>query len=217
MKFLGISTFLTRCLLTASGLVADESGSAQMPKKHFAVFEKYCLDCPDPDTQKGKLDLETLSFDMTKDIETAEHWQNILDSINSGEMPPEKKKQISVEEKTEFLRDLSIEMVKARNILSDNGGEITMRRMNRREYENSMENLLGFKPDVSALPTDDGSAEFDTFGNSLFFSSDQFETYRKIAIKALSSALRDFSKKPKFKITRIEPEETVSKVFFDLA
>ena len=217
MERLNILSLLAGFVLINTSLWAEDSKSAFMPKKHFAVIEKYCLDCHDTDTQKGKLDLETLSFDMTKDIPTAEHWQNILDSINSGEMPPEKKKQIAPEEKAAFLSDLSVQMVKARDILSDNGGEITMRRMNRREYTNSMEVLLGFRPDVKTLPTDDGSFKFDTYGSSLFFSSDQFETYRKIAESNLRIALKNFEKKPEAKKQHIEPEFELLKIFLDLA
>ncbi|MCM8530446.1 MAG: DUF1587 domain-containing protein [Lentisphaeraceae bacterium] len=211
-----LKNLLFSCALasTTVSVVAEEP--AIMPQKHFKVFEKYCLECHDTDTQKGKLDMETLSFDMTKDIPTAEHWQNILDSINSGEMPPEKKTQISPEEKTAFLSDLSIQMVKARDILSDNGGEITMRRMNRREYTNSMESIFGFKPDVRSLPTDDGGAKFDTFGDSLFFSSDQFETYREIAKQTLSIALKELKDPPQAKVKRVDPENTISKMFKEI-
>ncbi|MCM8535005.1 MAG: DUF1592 domain-containing protein [Lentisphaeraceae bacterium] len=210
-----VKVFWSCTLLTSANSVLSDD--AIMPKKHLKVLEKYCFDCHDTDTQKGKLDLETLSFNMTKDIPTAEHWQNILDSINSGEMPPEKKKQISPEEKTALLRDLSIQMVRARDILSDNGGEITMRRMNRREYTNSMESLLGFKPDVRELPTDDGSFKFDTYGNSLFFSSDQFELYRKIAQVNLRTAMKGFKKKPKSEKKHIEPEFELIHTFLEVA
>ena len=92
---------------------------------------------------EGKLNLEGISFEVGKDIPTAESWSNILAAINAGEMPLEGSDQFSHAEKTEFLQDLSIQMVKARNILSDSGGEITMRRLNQREYQNTLETLFG--------------------------------------------------------------------------
>ena len=69
-------------------------------------------------------------------------------SINAGEMPPEKKKQASNEEKAEFLDDLSETMVLARKALSDSGGKITMRRLNRREYQNTIKELTDEKDDL---------------------------------------------------------------------
>ena len=53
--------------------------------------------------------------------------------MNSGEMPPEDEKQPSPAEKEAFLADLSRQLVIARKLLADTGGEITMRRLNRRE------------------------------------------------------------------------------------
>lgn len=182
------------------------SRSAVMPQKHFALLENYCLDCHDNDTQKGKLNLETLSFEISKDIPTAEHWDNILAALNSKEMPPENKRQIPGDEKAAFLSDLAQQMVVARNVLGDSGGEITMRRLNRREYQNTLETLVGFQPDVSDLPNDDSPGGFDTSGASLFFSSDQFEQYRATAKRALTYALRN-AKRPAPQIIRHEGEK----------
>lgn len=57
----------------------------------------------------------------------------MLNALNSGEMPPEDEKQPSPAEKEAFLADLSRQLVIARKLLADTGGEITMRRLNRRE------------------------------------------------------------------------------------
>ncbi|NNE35029.1 MAG: DUF1592 domain-containing protein, partial [Rhodothermales bacterium] len=145
---------------------------------------------------------------------TAEWWSRILAAINAGEMPPMDAEKISDAEKAAFLADLSVQMVKARNILSDSGGETTVRRLNRREYQNTLEALLGFRPDVSALPADDGTGGFDTAGASLFFSADQFEQYRATATSALKIALSD-REKPRSETQRVEPENTHSKEYFD--
>ena len=181
----------------------DEARIARMPEKHFALFEKYCLNCHDADTEKGKVNLEGLSFEISRDIPTAQLWDDILAAMNSKEMPPEDKKQVPDDEKAAFLSKLSEQMVVARSILSDSGGEITMRRMNRREYQNTLESLLGLRPDVGTLPDDDGTGGFDTAGASLFFSSDQFEAYRGIARAALQHVL---SGNPTHKIVRQEGE-----------
>lgn len=68
--------------------------------------------------------------------------------MNSGEMPPKDKKQLSTVEKTEFLADLSNKMVAAWNIHSDSGKNIIMRRLNRREYANTIRDLVGVEVSV---------------------------------------------------------------------
>ncbi|GAA4446734.1 DUF1592 domain-containing protein [Novipirellula rosea] len=185
-----------------------------MPKKHFEVLRTYCFDCHDSASREGQLNLESLSLEISQDIPTAEWWSKILAALNAGEMPPMDAEQITDNEKAALLEDLSVQMVKARNILSDSGGEITLRRLNRREYQNTLESLLGFRPDVSNLPADDGTGGFDTAGASLFFSADQFEQYRATATAALKIALSD-RMKPRSQTHRVEPEETHSKEYFD--
>ena len=80
-------------------------------------------------------------------------------------------------EKADFLDELAQTMVSARRSLADSGGRITVRRLNRREYQNTIEQLLGLKIVVSSLPADGGSGTFDTVGASQFISSDQIEQY----------------------------------------
>lgn len=188
-----------------------EEKKAVFPEKHFAVLESYCLDCHDADTEKGGIDLEDLTFNIDT-VQTAETWQKVLNAMNSGDMPPKKKKQLTFEEKSTFLADLSHQLVVARDILSDTGGVITMRRLNRREYENTVEDLLGVRIDAKALPDDANSGGFDTTGSALFFSSDQFEQYLALAHDALDAAFI-FGKQPKAETLKRESEPSLNKFY----
>ncbi len=203
---LSLSVFLFT--LAFAGVSAGAESSrlfGEMPEKHFAVFDKYCLDCHDSLTEKGSVNLEDLPFTMDS-VESAERWQKVLNSLNSGEMPPDDKKQLTDEEKTEFLADLSNQLVVARDALADSGGVITMRRLNRREYENTIEDLLGVRIHVGDLPDETGSGSFDTDGSSLFFSSDQLETYLRLAEHALDFAMEG-GKKPNVAKKRVQTED----------
>ncbi len=211
MRFIsGIILFLA-AVAGPSFAVAQTTAppQAMMPDKHFDIFDTYCLDCHDSATADGGVDLESLSFDIDT-IASAELWQKVLNVTNSGEMPPKRKDQMTTEEKTEFLADLSEQLMVARDILSDSGGVITMRRLNRREYENTIESLLGVRVDASTLPSDENPGGYDTAGSALFFSSDQFEQYRKLARKALDKAIL-YGDKPKVKTLRVEPETSINK------
>ena len=182
----------------------------ELPEKHFPFLEKYCLECHDTLMEEGKVNLEEIPFQVTT-IEEAELWQKVLNSMNSGEMPPEDEKQPEQEEKADFLDALAQTMVDARRSLSDTGGEITMRRLNRREYQNSIASLMGFEPDVSSLPADGGAGTFDTVGSSQFISSDQIEQYLKLGRSAIGEWIQrqaTVGRKPK--TFRVEPENTVN-------
>ena len=175
-------------LLGGQGLAfAQESGIA-FPKEKLGPFlETHCIRCHGPEKQKGKMRLDTLSLSVT-DNETAGSWQQVLDTLNAGEMPPEDEPQPDPAAKADFLEALATAMVDARRHLADHGGTITMRRLNRREYANSLRDLLGAKINVSELPPDTSSTAFDTSSSSLIMSSDQFEQYLALGREALNEA-----------------------------
>ncbi len=205
-------TPLLLCLLAAltPAPAQAEELIPELPEKHFDFLDKYCLECHDALTEKGSVNLEDLAF-VISNIEEAELWQKVLNTMNAGEMPPEDKKQPGESEKADFLDALAQTMVDARRSLSDTGGEITMRRLNRREYQNSMASLLGFEVDVSNLPADGGGSTFDTEGASLFISSDQIEQYLKLGRSAVGEWLerRAVIGQPA-KLFRLEPEKSVN-------
>lgn len=196
MKFrIYIFYFVLLCAVTiAAGATAQNKSSADegvsvMPKQTKQLFNQYCYDCHDANTSEGGVDLESLPLDISQDLPTAELWSKVLGEINSGEMPPRDSDQLSDLTKAKFLRMLSEKMVTARARLSDSGGAITMRRLNRREYAKTMFDLLGVEPDVRDLPSDEESGDFDTVGANLFLSSSQIETYRRIAKETLIKAI----------------------------
>ncbi len=182
------------CLLSALifaqpvALIAEETASrATMNERHKAFLQNHCEGCHGAEKHKGKFRVDHLSFSMTN-LETAEKWQKVLNQINSGEMPPEDEPQPSRDAKADFLEDLSNVMVAARRSLSDQRGAITMRRLNRREYRNTLRELLGVEINVSELPSDTGTGGFDTVGANLFMSGNQFEQYQTLGREALTEA-----------------------------
>ena len=178
---------VTLNLLCAS-VCAQDAPTSVLPAKHKSLLRTYCYQCHDADAKEGGVNLKDLSFDLGT-METAATWQKVLGVINAGEMPPEGEAQLTAVEKTAFLDDLSHRIVVARKILADSGGVITMRRLNRREYANTIRDLLGVEVNVDALPDDANPGGFDTSGGSLFLSSDQFEKYLEIGQTALDLAL----------------------------
>ncbi len=168
-------------------LLAAETPAVTMPDEHRALLESHCFKCHDAQEQSGQVRLDDLPFTIT-DIETAERWQKILNVLNAGDMPPEKEKPLANGAKIELLDDLSNLMVAARQKLNDQGGAITMRRLNRREYGNTLRELLGVKINVSELPSDSGTGGFDTVGQNLFISATQIEQYQSLGREALEES-----------------------------
>ena len=172
-------------------LRAADTPQATLDAKHRAFFKDNCLSCHNAEKQKGKVRLDDIAFSVDT-VEKADLWQKVLNSINSGEMPPEDEKQPDPAAKTDFLDALSGTLVTARDQLADSGGEIAMRRLNRREYKNTIRDLLGVAVPAGELPSDGGAGTFDTVGSSLFMSSDQFEQYLALGRQALDEHFARF-------------------------
>ena len=174
-------------LLALRASAASAVKPVAMNEKHRALLQTHCVSCHGPEKQKGKFRVDDLPFALTN-IETAERWQKVLNALNSGEMPPENEKQPANAAKADFLDDLANVMVAARRSLSDQNGVITMRRLNRREYKNTLRELLGVDLNVTELPGDTGNGGFDTAGVNLFMSANQFEQYQSLGREALEEA-----------------------------
>ena len=205
-------------LLTAAVLLspltiatAEEATRAVMQEKHRALFKEHCISCHGAEKQKGKVRVDDLPFTITN-IETAERWQKVLNQMNSGEMPPEDEKQVPNAAKTDFLDDLSNVMVAARRSLGDQNGVITMRRLNRREYKNTLRELLGVDINVAELLGDTGTGGFDTFGSNLFMSANQFEQYQSLGLQALDEAFTRFAATDEVLKLHIEAEENNTRI-----
>ena len=182
-----------------------------MPEKHRAMLTAHCQRCHDAKTQKGKFRVDDLPFTLDT-VETAERWQKVLNALNAGEMPPEGEKPLAVRDKTDFLDNLANVMVVARKNLADQHGAITMRRLNRREYRNTLRELLGVEINVAELPADTGTGGFDTAGSNLFLSSDQFEQYLALGREALDEAFDLRAVAGARQKLRFEAEETLTRI-----
>jgi hypothetical protein len=184
--------------------VAPQAAPAEgIPSTGFLA--NHCVRCHAADEPGGGIRLDTLPASAALSTAAAERWQQVLNVLNSGEMPPDGEPQPLDAEKLAFLDWLSAEMVTARKKLADAGGRHVMRRLNRREYTATIRDLLGVEVDAESLPSDAGSGGFDTVGSSLYLSSDQIGRYLAIARQALRDATR-IGERPEAKRQRIEPE-----------
>ena len=198
-------------VLAAADAYADAPAGARarMELRHKDFLATHCVRCHDANDANGGVRLDDLPLEMG-DVATAERWQRVLGVLNSGEMPPEDELQPANDAKEKFLEALSQQMVVARKALADSGGVTVMRRLNRREYVNTIRDLLDVEIDPADLPADDNGSEFDTIGAGLFFSSDQFEHYLKLGRIALDVALVGGAR-PERQVVRQEPEEAFNK------
>lgn len=170
------------------------------------LLAAHCLECHGPDVTNGGFRIDTLPASIDS-IEAAERWQQVLNVLNSGEMPPDDEKQIEADAKTDLLDDLAQVMAMARKSLADSGGSVTMRRLNRREYGNTLRGLLGVEIDVRELPADVQAGRFDTVGSGLFISADQIEQYQSLGMAAVNEAWKRYGGNRAIRKVHVEAED----------
>jgi hypothetical protein len=213
---LRIAFAFSLAVLCPSFCFAGEPPKARLAEKHREFLKSNCVACHNAEKKNGEVRLDDIAFTIDS-VELADLWQKVLNAVNSGEMPPENHKQPEREAKTDFLEALSESMVVARKSLSDVGGKITMRRLNRREYKNTLRDLLGVDINVRELPVDGGAGTFDTVGSSLFMSSDQFEQYLALGRQAIDEHFARYIKPAMPRRMRIECEERNGRIEKSLA
>ncbi len=176
-------------LLSLALFAAASHGASSTPALQ-PFLEEHCFACHDADEKKGGLDLTVLSTDA-RDAAAHKKWVWVFDRVLSGEMPPPKKAQPVAKEKRAFLTTLGGDL--GTKHAAQKG--TVLRRLNRREYQNTINDLLGIQIDVVAQLPEDGRAHgFDNIGEALSISGVQLQRYMEVAELALNAALHQESR-----------------------
>jgi mono/diheme cytochrome c family protein len=178
------------CLLgSAAGTIrAGESADESIPFANVApLFQKHCHTCHGPEKAEAKLRIDKLNPDFVKGND-GDHWRDVLDRLNFGDMPPAKAPPLKKEDRDLMTGWLTQEHRRA--ALAKNQAA-HFRRLTRREYERTMQDLLGLPIEfASRLPEDGRSKDgFRNDGDALRMSPLQYELYLQIADDALAEAI----------------------------
>lgn len=206
MKLLSSLLLGTTVSTVSAAPQATELDSEQLQP----FLQSYCIECHGPDKQKGQIRFDQTDWKIT-DNDTAQRWQDVLDQLNGGDMPPEDEKQPTHAEMAAALDSITGSVLSARKRLTDHGGEIKMRRLNQREYAATMRDLFGFDVSRHDIPDDGEIATFDTVGDEQYFTSAHFEKYLELGRVVATTALRyNTAPRRKVEINRTQAEERVT-------
>ncbi len=147
----------------------------QEPPAQVAAFlERHCVECHDGDVAKGGLNLLAAPADI---VSSLARWSHVRERVVAGEMPPADKDRPEVDERRSLVawidRTLRAEVPR----LPVDPGRVTVRRLTRAQWQNTVRDLLGVTFDASAFPADDLGYGFDTVGEALTFSTLHLEKY----------------------------------------
>jgi hypothetical protein len=204
-----ICIFLFFCVTVSTLLSA-----APFSIKTEAFLELHCFDCHGDGAAKGGLDLEKLGRGLA-DEATFAKWELIFDRVDKGEMPPAKvKDRPEAKELTAFRAALGARLVQSHAAAKGT----VLRRLNRREYENTMNDLFGTSLELEGmLPEDGRSHEFDNVGHALGVSMQHMQMYLKAAGVVLEEAITKFTDvpKPQKRVGRYTDDEKLDRYLGD--
>jgi hypothetical protein len=175
------------------------------PELLGTFLEDHCIRCHGPKKQKAKLRLDGLDF-VISDKDEALHYQDILDVLNSAEMPPEDEPQPARAASESMIGALTEGLFEARKRLASSGGKVEMRRLNRREYAATIRHLFGFEPPSARMPPDDEVVNFDTVGSRQNFTTEHFDHYYELAQEILAAGFEWAGTREASTIQSQEPE-----------
>ncbi len=184
------------CLLPAGPVIAC-AADAKADKVSFAeqivpLVSRYCTDCHHGEKAKAHLALDQWKNEAAarKDTQT---WEKILHKLQAREMPPKKKPQPNTDEMATLLRWIEGDVLAVDCTLNKKDpGRITIRRLNRVEYNNTIRDLVGvkFQP-ADDFPADDVGYGFDNIGDVLSMPPILLEKYLAAAEKIVAAAFKD--------------------------
>ncbi|MDA7888015.1 DUF1592 domain-containing protein [Akkermansiaceae bacterium] len=181
---------------------ADTEGFQKIARPYF---KKHCLECHGPKKEKGDLNLETQLTNNFLDLAETAKWDEILNAVNSHEMPPEDEPQPEANETAVFADWVVKELTRAE--VSKKSNRVVLRRLNRAEYVNTIRDLLHIEFDPEFFPEDPPSACFDNIGRALTLSPLHLELYYDAARQIIEQAIISGEQPPMIK-WRFEPEES---------
>jgi hypothetical protein len=194
LAVLGVGAFLSRAS------AGESPGAAEFRADIRPILQTYCFDCHGDGMSKGKVAFDSFKSDQAA-VEDRELWWKALKNLRANLMPPANKPRPTPQE-----REVIAHWIKGDVFGIDpqnpDPGRITIHRLNRVEYRNTIRDLLGVDFNTAAeFPPDDTSFGFDTIADVLTLPPMLLEKYIDAAEKVVAQAVPT--------VSGIVPERTV--------
>jgi hypothetical protein len=167
----------------------DASPEASFKKGIAPLLEKYCYDCHGDGMEKGGVALDSYK-DFSVLLADRKTWGRVEENVRNHMMPPAKKK----EKPTPGERERILAWIERQVFQCDcdhpEPGRVTIRRLNRAEYANTIRDLIGVKFAADEeFPADDSGYGFDNIGDVLSLPPVLLEKYLAAAEQITAAAI----------------------------
>ena len=190
----GLHLRITTLLALAWPLAAGAAARAATPvadrlARVESFLKTHCVECHGGKSKKADLTLSVYK-DETSILQDRKVFERVIEMIREGEMPPPKRPQPSDAETANFIHGIEAIFDEADRTTRVDPGRVTVRRLNRTEYNNTIRDLMGvdFTP-ADDFPSDDIGHGFDNIGDVLTVSPVLMERYLAAAENVVNRAI----------------------------
>jgi hypothetical protein len=182
---------------TSANPSAGASAATQYHQEIQPILKEYCFDCHAEGANKGNMTLDEFKDDADR-VAHKTLWFAVLKNVRAGVMPPPGKPRPS-ETQQKQLADWIKYGAFGIDRNNPDPGRVTLHRLNRLEYRNTISQILGVDYNTEdEFPPDAAGLGLDNIANLLTMSPLVLEKYLKAAEVVLDGALpsekeRDFS------------------------
>lgn len=185
-----IATRPLLCLLAVPGLAVAQEPQTSSAFDVQPFLARWCTECHSGADPEAGVDLSA-GLGTALDPEALDLLRDVADVLERGDMPPADEPQPDAAARTRVVDWADGLLASAAGHLPPDPGRVTMRRLSRFEYANTIRDLLGIEIDPARFPADDLAYGFDNVGEAMTLSTIQLEKLGEAAHEIALAALPD--------------------------
>lgn len=180
---------LITSMLTGAAAMAQDPAAEIFRAEIEPLLTEYCYDCHGRGVRKGQVSFDRFTSDADI-LSRTDLWHTALKNVRAGIMPPDDGGPRPSAEEIDKLANWIKYQAFGINPANPDPGLVTVRRLNRVEYRNTIRDLMGidFNSEVE-FPADDSGHGFDNIGDVLSISPLHLEKYLQAAEQITDTAV----------------------------
>ena len=168
---------------------AQEPAAGSFARDVLPLLQKYCWDCHGDGAHKGEMNFDKYTGESMV-LADRKIWSGVMFHVEQWTMPPVKRSEQPTPQERDFLAKYLDQLLNPVDPNHPDPGRVTIRRLNRVEYNNTVRDLLGvdIRP-ADDFPEDDTGYGFDNIGDVLALPPILMERYLIAADRVLNAAI----------------------------
>jgi hypothetical protein len=170
-----------------------DAAADRFREKVRPILDQYCYGCHGYGASEGNRTLDEFASDEAM-LDDTKLWWAVLKNVRSHMMPPADEEQPTPEERDVIIRWIETDAFGI-DPADPDPGHVTLRRLNRAEYRNTIRDLMGvdYRAEEN-FPPDDSGYGFDNIGDALSLSPLLMEKYIQAAETIVAKGVPKVSK-----------------------